>query len=377
MALLVAEAQLAEVIAKPVQRVCIDKSSRNAKYKAVEKELRNKGLAYLRREFKDRVQGAVRVSPAKQIPAKQASCVQCHCPLKCFTKFNLEGLVQLCSAFYRSGQSNDRRQFLARFVAIVGGNVNRRYSYSLPSEVSINNQVLPHNIPVCRAFFLGALNTTARIVNYTMTKKLTEFRAGIEPDLRGKKTMKNTLSIQQFESVTQFIDGIERLPSHYKRRTRPNRQYIDAFFSIASLYRTYEAEVATEWERHLENLPIGQALDLPDRSPKSVSYWSFWRIFRRGFPHLSFMRPKTDKCHYCLRYESLPKNRSDRVNQNRLRLYQRHLERKEEARRRMRRDRLLAKYSHGRIAMVQMDMQRNLEVPCCNFRSFFQFVNSS
>ncbi len=181
--------------------------------------------------------------------------------------------------------------------------------------------------------------------------------------MRGRHHPSNLITEEKFNAVTQLIRSVERLPSHYDRRGgRNGRQFIDACHSISSLFRMYEFDAQQTWQQYRDSLPEEEADDLPLVSPKTVKYQTFRRIFRLGFPKLSFRRPKVDGCRFCMRYASLPKDPNDLVNEERRRLFENHRKRVAAARLAFKHEQRLAIRSKGKTAVIQLDMQRNLEV---------------
>ena len=100
------------------------------------------------------------------IPAKVGVRLRCRCHRRCYEKFSDDGIHELCAAFYKQGLLHDRRQIVSRFVHVTFGAKQRSFIYFLPGEASNIANAAHQNIPVCRAFFLAALNVTNGLFHY-------------------------------------------------------------------------------------------------------------------------------------------------------------------------------------------------------------------
>lgn len=76
----------------------------------------------------------------------------------------------------------------------------------------------------------------------------------VEEDKRGKHGKQPKVSDDTRKGVSEFIDAIPKIPSHYLRK-KTKRLFISGDRSIAQLYRDYAAEA-----RANDNLPCSESM---------------------------------------------------------------------------------------------------------------------
>lgn len=133
-----------------------------------------------------------------------------------------------------------------------------------------------NRIRVCKEFFKATLSICDRYIKTALSKKTDG--GFIESDARGKHGNHRKIDSEVKDSVTDFINSIPRIESHYLR-SQTTREYISSDKCLADLYRDYKTL------REQNNL-----------TPASAS--TFSRIFNEEF-NISFYILKKDLCDLC------------------------------------------------------------------------------
>lgn len=269
---------------------------RDSKFRIAQTKAKNSGLEHFKRVEKPR-SGQASNRYYLFTPSKKSKRIVCKCSKRCWEKFSSNSLITLFKEFYATGDIKEQKNFICRFCFCLDRNGRKKYYYNLPRSAA--NRTGTHEesllIPVCRAFFLSALDITFAFIDYTINKMQSRLSVYVRNDLRGThQNRKHAISETEFDAMCSTISGIQRMPSHYNRKRSTGRLYLYKTMSIASFYREYKDMTRKQIEEF-----HNAANDLnsqPERMPRIYSYETFRNVIHFAYPNLSFKRIERDKC---------------------------------------------------------------------------------
>ena len=150
------------------------------------------------------------------------------------------------------------------------------------------------------------------------------------PSTTKQPTKKKIDDVDQRQSVTDFLQNLSKMPSHYCRAST-EKQYLESIIpSKSELYRVY-----TQW--------------CLDNQKTQASRWLLMNVFSEM--NIAFFQPKKDQCDVCCSYET--QNISEEE-------YQAHVHKKEQAQAEKSKDK---ENVVENATVVAMDVQAVLTVP--------------
>ncbi|XP_041359493.1 uncharacterized protein LOC121375878 isoform X1 [Gigantopelta aegis] len=187
-------------------------------------------------------------------------------------------------------------------------------------------------IQVCKQMFLTTLGLGEKMVyGWISQDKEEKDKEMISPGVKRRERLSND---PHRNDVKEFFDNLPKMPSHYCRSTSDKLYLEPVFRNMMELYHVF--------------LGYCKENDIP-RDPVKIK--TFCNVFQDM--NLALFKPKKDQCDICCAHEN--KNISDEI-------YQRHIERKDEARREKIQDKDWAeKGNEGHV--VTMDLQAVLLSP--------------
>ena len=198
-----------------------------------------------------------------------------------------------------------------------------RRSNTLQYHLKIDNNFKP----VCQRMFFNTLGVKA-----CMVQDWVKVKHGIHksPSTTKQPTKKKIDDVDQRQSVTDFLQNLSKMPSHYCRAST-EKQYLESIIpSKSELYRVY-----TQW--------------CLDNQKTQASRWLLINVFSEM--NIAFFQPKKDQCDICCSYET--QNISEEE-------YQAHVHKKEQAQAEKSKDK---ENVVENTTVVTMDVQAVLTVP--------------
>lgn len=308
------------------------KLRRESTWKAnISKVLRNSGKSYQslsksKKVFNDR----------KVRPACGESCRQ-----RCSFKINEETRQNIFDGYWGLADLQRQREYIIRHTQ----EIKPKYRYSCTHEFRNLNrafyfEVAGNKVRVCKSFFKATLDVSNTSITTALAKK--HENGIVATDLRGKHG--NQMKIDQGikDSITEFINSIPRIESHYLR-AQTSREFIGSDKSLADLYRDYKEA------RELKQLSF---------ATKST----FNRIFNTEF-NLGFYIPKKDLCDLCEGFKNANEEEKNKLREN----YEQHLLEKNLARDHKEKD----KNRNDGVIVAVYDLQAVMQVPKGQVSLFF------
>ena len=159
------------------------------------------------------------------------------CPKKCQQQFNGQR-EEIFSNYWKSGDVNIQRQFIASFVSKSNTDRVRTKNPTSRRKSTLYDSFLKsgQKKSVCRKFFLDTLGIKQDVV-YGALDKLT---SGGIVSVDGRVFHKNHLRINEetVEEIKEHIKSFPALPSHYCRQST-DRMYLEADLNMSIIYRLY------------------------------------------------------------------------------------------------------------------------------------------
>lgn len=195
--------------------------------------------------------------------------------------------------------------------------------------------VKDEKIIVCRKFFMATLNVTDAIIRSSTITKGNEYGI-IQKDQRGKHIPHNKLLDSEEEFIKKHIESFPAVESHYCRKTS-NKKYIDSSLNVNIMYQMYKKQCSIE---QIKGSGLGK----------------YRQVFKSY--NLGFFKPKKDQCKRCLAFRSL----SNEEKEERYESYQKHIQKKDMARKERNEDKDIAKNDSETLAF-NFDLQAVLTTP--------------
>lgn len=203
------------------------------------------------------------------------------CRLKCSDRIDDSKRLEIFNAFWALGD----RQLQRMYVLSNSAKITPRYKYTNAENLRNPNHgfyffVHDEKVRVCKTFFINTLDISHKMIRNVLVHLESKQTGGfIKDDQRGKHKNDKTASDELINDITNFINSIPRVESHYLRAST-SRDYISSGKSIAELFRDFEV---LQKERYR---PAGL-------------YRTFYDTFNTKF-NLGFYQPKKDQCDLCL-----------------------------------------------------------------------------
>ena len=287
------------------------------------KQLRNSGKAYTNNK-------------GNAIPAKTPKNITCKCKYSCSDKITENKMSEIFQSYW--DLSYDRQRDFIRCNAIMS---EKRRKTKDPEEESRRKHTIHYYLPVdeckvevCKKTFLGTLDIGEKTVSYTLKKKKNPFTS---TDKRGKHVPRNTISEDEKNFIRKHIRSFPKTESHYCRKST-QREYLDSTLSIRKMYTLYIEKCKKD---HRE----------------AQKFWLYDKIFATEF-NLGFHKPKKDKCAFCDAFA----NMSDFEKQENSHKFEKHQQRKQEARMKKQEDKQRS-MENERIKTLNFDLQKVLVTP--------------
>ncbi|XP_044760403.1 uncharacterized protein LOC123317857 [Coccinella septempunctata] len=181
---------------------------------------------------------------------------------------------------------------------------------------------------------MATLNVTDAFMRSALKKRSS---IGIqEKDKRGKHTPANKLTDNMDALIREHILSFPSVESHYCRASS-TKKYLDSCLNVSIMYRMYKDMCST-------------------KKLKPVSSEKYRQIFNEY--NLGFFKPKKDQCKKCLARNQMTENEKN-ANQDE---FNKHLERKNAARKARDEDKMVAK-GDSKILAFNFDLQAVLTTP--------------
>lgn len=255
---------------------------------------------------------------------------------KCATSVTEPNRIRIYNDFRNLSCIDDQRQFLYNHIEkkpkkrTTRGIENSRKNYTCLYSLTVDGKKLT----VCREFFMATLNVTDAFMRSAANKHSSN--GALEQDKRGKHQPSNKLPQNVETFIRNQILSFPAVESHYCRQSS-KKKYLDPCLNISIMYRMYK-ELC-----HTENVKI-------------VTFEKYRQIFSEY--NLGFFKPKKDQCKKCLAYTSM----SEEEKKAEEGTYQKHLNRKNEARQARDEDKLIAK-ENPKVLAFNFDLQAVLTTP--------------
>lgn len=208
------------------------------------------------------------------------------CKKQCHTKFPLEERKRIFASFWDISVMQ-RKDFVLRHIQVFAkrrtttqaGDDSRRRStrvYTLPTFDKEEKEV-------CKVFFLATLDVGAKFLRYAESHSNVIGTAKV--DKRGKGTPKNKTPPNSVKTIRMFIEKLPAVRSHYCRSSSVKKYLPEDWLNLTEVHRRYK-------------------LYCESKGLKPVSKFVFNRIWHRDY-NIGFHKPKKDKCHLCIKFQSL------------------------------------------------------------------------
>ena len=275
-------------------------------------------------------------SKGHRVPRKSPKKSNCKCYFGCSENFSEQERELICSTYWALGDYDRQRDFIRNNTIVTEkarktthNESARKHTYTYFLKKNNNNT------RVCREFFIKTLDIGARVIQWTLTRQLTNSRK--LTDERGKHIPPNKTDECDINYVKEHIKSFPALPSHYCRSSS-NRTYLQAGLSIQSMYTMYLQTCR-------------------EKDKTSVSYYVYRTNFAFDF-NIGFHTPKKDQCAFCSRFQNL--NITERIALKDA--HDQHLERKVLARKLKDEAKNLSDKTNG-IKTLNFDLQKVLVTP--------------
>ncbi|KAK3931053.1 Proline--tRNA ligase [Frankliniella fusca] len=246
---------------------------------ATEKPARQKGTTEkIRKNRKLRNSGQEYTTLKGKVIAGREMKPLSACRMKCATKLNEEGRIEIFNEYWALNDFNLRVTYIANHVfqmekktsrkRVEGSSRNR--SCTLKYELEQDNT----RIQVCKKCFLDTLSENDGFVKRALLNKNKSYSGVTRSDQRGQKSSSKKCAQSVVDCINNHISSFPKYVSHYGR-SQSNKQYLGADLSLNQMYRLY-----------LEN----------DNNPK-VSRSTYLREFNKT--GLKFKPPAVDTCNKC------------------------------------------------------------------------------
>lgn len=162
----------------------------------------------------------------------------------------------------------------------------RRHGTYTEPENSRRQCTVTYNVPdgegnyvqVCRQTFLEIFTVCRSTLQTLVTRK--KNGEVVFEEKRGKFAKPRKLNSEVIEKIKQHINSIPRSESHYSR-AKSTKEYLSPDLNIHRLFQAFKSA----------NPSI------------NVSYRDYAKVFKEGFPQLSFRPPRSDTCRTCDRLQ--------------------------------------------------------------------------
>ena len=202
----------------------------------------------------------------KFISEKAFKYQHCRCRYKC-KEFNAEQRTEVFQQFWKSANWQSQTNFISSSVKVF--NPKRRSVEN--SRKKLSRSYFLHDLQVCKLVYLNTLGISNTRVDYALKK----CKLGISsPDKRGMHPSNRT-SLDQISNIREFLDKVAKYKSHY---STSQKQYFSPDLNKRKLYQKYK--------EHQQ-----------DSSRKCVSSPVFCKVLSAY--NVGFYLPKTDTCQQC------------------------------------------------------------------------------
>lgn len=284
-----------------------------------------------------------------------------NCRQRCNEKFSVEERQKFFENYWKLGDVNRQRDFIAKQVEmtdkartrvrekkkdessgdenntennVAGETKERRRAFSFKYMFCNNGK----KVVVCKTFFLNTLGISAQVVKTVMNKMGTT--GIVAEDRRGRVCKNSKLDDSIKQSVRDHINLFETVESHYCRKNTSKR-FLPPTLNISKMYGLY-IEYCDQ------------------KNIKAATECIYRTIFNTEY-NFSFFIPKKDICDICNRY-----NESTMEEKNEIEIeYQTHLRNKDIARQLKNTDKEKAKL-HREFCAAVFDLEQVLPVPKSN-----------
>lgn len=250
------------------------------------------------------------MSSDKVILAKRALLKDCSkCPRKCNTNFDEEERNVLNKEYWKLGNIDLQRHYLSGLIDEKNKSTTRTASISSRRQKTRFFYLVKNNekIQVCQGFFLATYNISNTVVQNIIRKR--NDQNIVEKDKRGKHPPGIKLPENSKKVICDHINSYERVPSHYTRKDT-SKEYLPGDLNLIKMYDMYVEKCREE-------------------KLKPEKLWFYRQVFNTNF-NIAFHIPRKDLCDTCFIYKNNNLNDEEKI--TRSEEYEKHLQRKENAR---------------------------------------------
>lgn len=158
---------------------------------------------------------------------------------KCRFKFSRKITEDLADDIFKTywglGSYEKQRNYICRHVE--KSEVNRKTGNRKTSSYSYFLQDDENNVRVCKQIFLGVSDIEKETVEVAMKKKKHGIYTG--SDCRGKQQSANKTPESDVKSISQHIESLPTVQSHYTRK-HSARRYLDSSLTIRKMHQLFE-----------------------------------------------------------------------------------------------------------------------------------------
>lgn len=277
-----------------IARECGTKKRKKENKRTIRKVKKVKGEAYV----------GHRNIPKLKKTMKQNPC-ESGCPNQC-NEFSENDRKSIFESYWSLNHQR-QRDFLLNYIDVH--EIKRRRVKTESRKSLTRYYYLPKRedkLKVCRRFFMNTLDVTDKLLRYSEVNRSDIKTSKI--DERGKHCPKNKTAADDVNTVIAFINKLPAVPSHYCRKDTTRKYLPTELKNVSNLYRMFKQHLATEGDKK-----------------SKVSLQVFKKIFKNEF-NIGFHVPKKDKCLTCEKQKNTDK---DKVNEDQLNVYNKHIKEKE------------------------------------------------
>lgn len=195
---------------------------------------------------------------------------------------------------------------------------------------------------VCQKFFLATLSISETFVRFCF-KKLLETHV-VEADKRGKHAPHNKKSDDTRQYIRDHIKSFPRMPAHYARRDT-KKEFLDQDSNVSKMYELYKIKCGEE-----------------RREPVDIAYYRM--VIKTEF-NIGFFKQRKDLCDKCFTFQHLNAEEKEKQKEE----YEKHLERKNTARRH--RDEAKMSAQSGDIHFAEYDLEAICNCPSSSSKQIY------
>lgn len=265
------------------------------------------------------------VVPEKKL--KPRFCADKRCNNECHS-FDENSRQALLNDFWGLASNKARKIFLSDLIVPV--EIKRRRSRTNKRQISRQYYLLNNNIKhrVCQQFILDTLCISQKFLKSVKIKDI----------FSTNKRAAHFVPAETQKSLTEFIDALPVVSSHYCRASSSKKYLPSEYESEANVYRIY-----CKLQRSKNIEPVSKS--------------TFTKTFKNDY-NIGIHAPKKDKCSSCEKFKNVSEKTDELQSQ-----HDQHIQEKELCLKTFSDEQQASKTVNSKVVVASMDLQKILSTP--------------